>query len=107
MYGRGAPMLFDDKLKEKSRTIKKSYERIAGGPTQELCRAIRGEGERPVSNFIDHAGPLTEIILAGNLAVRMRRKIDWDSAGMEVRGVPEARALMKRNYRPGWEPNLG
>ena len=107
MYGRGAPMLFDDKLKEKSRTIRKSYERIAGGPTQELCRAIRGEGEKPVSNFIDHAGPLTEIILAGNLAVRMRRKIDWDSAGMEVRGVPEARALMKRNYRAGWEPNLG
>jgi hypothetical protein len=37
----------------------------------------------------------------------MRRKIDWDSAGMEARGVPEARALMKRNYRAGWEPNLG
>ncbi|MBB5353732.1 putative dehydrogenase [Haloferula luteola] len=100
------PELFDDKLKEKIRTIKPVYERVKGGPTQELARAIRGEGPKPVSNFEDHAGPLTEMVLAGNLAVRLGKRVDWDSAGMKVRGMPEADALLRRAYHKGWEPKL-
>lgn len=106
MYCSGAPVVFDDKLKAKAREIGRSYERVNGGPTQELCRAIRGEGEKPVSNFIDHAGPLTEMALVGNLAVRTRKKIDWDATRLAARGMPEANAQIKRPYHKGWEPNL-
>ncbi len=101
-----APVVFPEGLREKVRNIKKVYPRVAGGPTQELCRAIRGEGPKPVSNFVDHAGPLTEMVLAGNLAVRFGKPINWDSAALEARGLPEAKAMIKRVYRAGWEPRF-
>lgn len=103
-YGNGIPQLFPEALREKAKTIPQVYQRIRGGPTQELCRAIRGKGEKPVSNFEDHAGPLTEMVLAGNFAIRLGKKIDWDMKNMEARGMPEGKALLKREYRPGWEP---
>jgi len=105
-YCSSAPVLFPETLREKARTIKKVYERVKGGPTQELCRAVRGEGPKPVSNFVDHAGPLTEMVLAGNLSVRLGKKIDWDMKNMEARGMPEVKAMLKRTYRAGWEPKL-
>ena len=71
------------------------------------CRAIRGEGPKPVSNFTDHAAPLTEMVLAGNLAVRLAKPIAWDAAGMDARGLPEVKAMLKRSYRAGWEPQPG
>ncbi|MEP2776590.1 MAG: Gfo/Idh/MocA family oxidoreductase [Luteolibacter sp.] len=105
-YCSTSPMLFPESLKQKARAIPKVFPRIKGGPTQELCRAIRGEGPKPVSNFEDHAGPLTEMVLAGNLAVRTGKRIDWDMENMEARGMPEVKVLVKRQYRAGWEPEL-
>ena len=105
-YCGSVPVLFDEKLKEKAKTIKPTYERVKGGPTQELARAIRGEGPKPVSNFEDHAGPLTEMVLAGNLAVRLGKKIDWDSAKVLARGEDSAAPFIKRAYHTDWEPDL-
>ena len=82
------------------------YERIKGGPTQELARAIRGEGPKPISNFEDHAGPLTEMVLAGNLALRSGKTVDWDSANMKAKGMPEMASMIRREYRDGWEPDF-
>jgi len=100
------PILFRNGVREKPVTVEMVYPRVKGGPTQELCRAIRGEGPKPVSNFVDHAGPLTEMVLAGNLAVRTGKKIDWDMQNMDARGLPEVKAMLKRTYRSGWEPKL-
>jgi hypothetical protein len=105
-YCGSAPVVFPEKLRQKARTIKKVYERVVGGPTQELCRAVRGEGPKPISNFTDHAGPLTEMVLAGNLAVRLGKRIDWNAEKLEARGMPEVKAMLKRAYRAGWEPKL-
>ena len=102
-----APVVFPENLREQARSIKKVYPRVTGGPTQELCRAIRGEGDKPVSNFTDHAAPLTEMVLAGNLAVRLAKPIHWNAAAMEARGLPEVTAMLKRAYRAGWEPQAG
>jgi hypothetical protein len=106
-YCQSVPKLFSEELKAKAREIPRKFERVKGGPTQELCRAIRGEGPKPISNFSDQAAPLTEMVLAGNLAVRLGRRIDWNSASLEARGLLEAQALIKRSYRNGWEPRLG
>ncbi len=105
-YGGGPPVLFRNGVREKPENVEKVYARVVGGPTQELCRAVRGEGPKPVSNFVDHAGPLTEMVLVGNLAVRLGKKIDWDMKAMEARGLPEVKAMLKRTYRAGWEPKL-
>jgi predicted dehydrogenase len=101
-----SPTLFPETLRDKARLIKPVYARVKGGPTQELCRAIRGDGPAPISNFTDHAGPLTEMVLVGNLAVRIGKRIDWDSAKLEARGLPEVASMLKRSYRTGWEPKL-
>jgi len=102
-----APVVYPEALREKTKSIKPVYDRVKGGPTQELCRAVRGEGPKPISNFVDHAGPLTEMVLAGNLSVRLGKKIDWDMKNMEARGLPEVKPMLKRIYRKGWEPKLG
>ncbi len=100
------PVLFRKGVRAQPGKVEKVYDRVVGGPTQELCRAVRGEGPKPISNFVDHAGPLTEMVLAGNLAVRLGKKIDWNAKAMEARGLPEVKALLKRTYRAGWEPKL-
>jgi hypothetical protein len=105
-YCSTSPRLFPESLMAKARTIPKVYARVKGGPTQELYRAIRGEGPKTVSNFVDHAGPLTEMVLAGNLAFRLGKRIDWDMKNMAARGLPEVKTMLKRPYRAGWEPKL-
>jgi predicted dehydrogenase len=105
-YCSTTPVLFPESLMEKARTIPKVFERVKGGPTQELCRAIRGEGPKPVSSFEDQAGPLTEMVLAGNLAVRLGKRIDWDTQNLTARDLPGVSSLIKRQYRTGWEPKL-
>lgn len=105
-YCSATPKLFPETLMAEARKAPRRFERVTGGPTQELCRAIRGEGPKPVSNFVDHAGPLTEMVLVGNLSVRLGEKVDWDSDKLEARGLPEARKYIKRTYRKGWEPQF-
>ena len=56
------------------------------GHFAELVRAIRG-GPEAVSNFPDYAGPLTETILLGNLAVSAGRKVEWDAKKMKAKGA--------------------
>lgn len=68
----------------------------------EWLNAIRG-GPAPLSRF-ELAGPFTEIVLLGNLAVRLGKPLDWDPAGLRVPNAPEAAPLIRRAYRPGW-PN--
>ncbi|MFM7179855.1 MAG: Gfo/Idh/MocA family protein [Verrucomicrobiales bacterium] len=105
-YCETMPSIFPEALREKARSVPKVYPRVKGGPTQELCLAVRGQGPKPVSNFEDHAGPLTEMVLAGNLAVRSGKKVDWDAENLAARGLPEAGGMIKRQYRAGWEPKL-
>ncbi|MCX7817871.1 MAG: Gfo/Idh/MocA family oxidoreductase [Kiritimatiellae bacterium] len=67
----------------------------------EWLNGIRG-GPAPLSRF-ELSGPLTEIVLLGNVAVRVGRPVEWDSGGLRARNVPEAAALIRRRYRSGWE----
>lgn len=67
----------------------------------EWLAAIRGE-HPALSNF-DYAGPFTEMVLLGNLAVRLGKEIRWDADKLQVVGVPEADALIRGHYRAGWE----
>ena len=51
----------------------------------------------------DYSGPLTEAALLGNLAYRVGKPIDWDSAHQKARGNPGADALIQHQYRKGWK----
>lgn len=49
-----------------------------------------------------YSGPFTEALLVGNLAGRMQRRIEWDSAAMQATNAPEAQALIRKRYRQGF-----
>jgi hypothetical protein len=54
------------------------------------------------SNFA-YAGPMTEAILLGNVALRTGRKIEWDSQRMTAKGCPEAEPYIRPRFRKGWK----
>jgi predicted dehydrogenase len=72
------------------------------GHFEEWVREMRG-GPRATSNFPDYAGPLTETILLGNLAVWCGEKVDWDAATLTPTNKPELAAIVRRTYRQGYE----
>jgi predicted dehydrogenase len=70
------------------------------GHHQEWIEACKG-GPRAGSNF-DYAGPLTETVLLGNVAIRAQQRIEWDPVEMKVTNVPDANVWLRREYRAGW-----
>jgi len=77
------------------------------GHHKEWINACKG-GEPAGSNF-DLAGPLTEVVLLGNVALRMGRqlyekglKLYYDGPNMKVTNLPEANKYIHCEYREGW-----
>ena len=70
----------------------------AGGHCHEWIKACKGQGPLPGSNF-DHAGPLTEMVVMGNLAVRLGKKVEWDGPNMRCTNLPAAEPLLRKTYR--------
>jgi predicted dehydrogenase len=73
------------------------------GMKNEWAEAIKqGKPEIAYSNF-DIASLLTEAFLLGNVAIKVGKPIEWDGPALKVTNVPEANALIKTEYRRGWE----
>ncbi len=73
------------------------------GHHQEWVAAVKAnKPEMALSNF-DYAGPMTEAVLLGNVAMRAQQRINWDAKAMKVTNVPEANASIRGCYRQGWE----
>jgi len=67
------------------------------------------KGGKPAGSNFDHAGPLAEAVLLGNVALRPelreitnRKKLLWDPKKFEITNVPEANQFLRREYREGW-----
>jgi hypothetical protein len=65
---------------------------------QDACKG----GPLPLGNF-DYSSRLTEFVLAGDLPVVLGKRIEWDGENMKATGAPEADALVRYEYRKGWE----
>jgi predicted dehydrogenase len=77
------------------------------GHHQEWIDACKG-GKPAGSNF-DHAGPLAEAVLLGNVALRPEIKKEltnksllWDGPGFKFTNMSEANKCLHREYREGW-----
>lgn len=77
------------------------------GHREEWLQACKG-GPAPGSNF-DWAGPMTETVLLGNVALRPQlreelttKKLLWDSEQMRFTNHPSADEFLRREYRDGW-----
>ncbi len=71
------------------------------GHFAEWVRAIKG-GPQAMSNFTDYAGPLSETVLLGNLALWADGKVEWDAEKLVATNAPELDALIRPEYREGW-----
>jgi hypothetical protein len=49
------------------------------------------------------AGPVTQTILLGAVALRAGRKVEYDPVKVEISNMPEANRYLTREYRKGWE----
>jgi predicted dehydrogenase len=67
----------------------------------EWIAACKG-GTPAGSNFPGHAGPLTEMVLLGNLAVRTAQVLEIDSHSGEIANTKIPAEYVRSEYRPGW-----
>ncbi len=75
------------------------------GHFEEFIRAIRTDNKQPArSNFPNYAGPLTETILLGNLAVWAGgKKVEWNAKRMSATNAPEVAHIIRPTYHNGYE----
>ena len=71
------------------------------GHHREWLDACKG-GPAAESNFT-YGAALTEVGLLGLVAIRLGKRISWDSQAMKCSNAPEAEQYLKESYRPGWE----
>jgi len=117
LWGRNPTLLPTRKMKETTLPASK-YPYAEGGPEahqQQWVKACKkGYGTYTSSPF-DVAGPLTETVIMGNLAVRSynyietdskgnkkfpgRKRLLWDGPNMKITNFEPANQFVKRNYR--------
>ena len=117
----GNPRLLPLSRNEQETFPEERLPRVTTNHNVDWADAIR-EGRQPSSPFTK-AGPLTETVLMGNLAVRAydyrlpkpggeadetyrpgRTKLLWDGPNMRITNIPELNFMVGReNYREGWE----
>lgn len=107
----GANFMLIDKDGKVVDTPDAEYERSPGHFT-EFHQAIIGERDQAMSNFPEYAGPLTETILLGNLAVYVAEegtgpKLEWDSEKLKATNAPETDKVVKKDYRGNYGEYLG
>jgi hypothetical protein len=102
-YGRSPRLVPEARMKD-FRPPAKTLDRVPNGEDgheQDWIRACKGG--KPASSNFDYSGPLSEMVLMGNLAVRFpSRLLQWDGEAMKVTNDAEADAYVRRQYREGW-----
>jgi len=63
--------------------------------------AFRNKTQSPGSFLL--AGPISETILLGAVALRAGKKVEYDSASMKITNNKDANQFLVREYRKGWE----
>jgi len=116
-YGENPTLLPTSKTRDIN--VPKTIARVPEGHYVQWVNAcIAGYGKKEVSSPFEYAGPLTESILMGNLALRSymikddkdkfigRKKLLWDAKNMKITNFDEANQFVKREYKNGYSLSL-
>jgi hypothetical protein len=100
-YGYAPRLIPESKMKDFKKP-KRQIPRCESNHFAEWVTAAKG-GRPAFSNF-DHAGPLTEMTLLGNLAIRagLGHRVEWDGPNMKCTNRLELNPYIRREYRKGW-----
>ena len=83
--------------KKPAETLKRSI-----GHHKEWIQACKDKKPADAKAGFEYSGPFTESLLVGNLAVRLGKRIEWDSRAMRATNAPEADKYINKEYRYGW-----
>lgn len=100
--------------------LPKTIKRVPEGHYVDWVNAcLKGYGNHEVSSPFEYAGPFTEAVIMGNLAIRSyqyqvkddkgkasypgRKKLYWDAKNMKITNFDEANAFVMSEFREGWE----
>jgi predicted dehydrogenase len=100
-YGEN-PRILPEQLMRDYKRPEKTIPR-SPGIMEEWIAAIKA-GKKSTTDF-DYSGPLTETMLLGNVALRMKDAtavLQWDAVNMQVTNLPEANQFIHKEYRAGW-----
>jgi predicted dehydrogenase len=97
----GAPGLFPANRRKEFQRPPKTIPR-SSGHRAEWIQACKDRKPADAKAGFAYSGPFTEALLVGNLAVRLQKRIEWDSANLCARNAPEAEALIRKSYRAGF-----
>jgi predicted dehydrogenase len=112
-----APVLLPTARMKDVTLPKQTIQRIpgaeAGHYTEWVDACIAGYGKKQLSSPFEYAGPFTEAVLMGNLAIRSygmrndkgypgRKKLLWDAKNMKITNFDEANQFVRAQYRNGW-----
>jgi predicted dehydrogenase len=123
-YGANPQLLPTSKTAQAN--VPQTIKRVPGGAeghyAQWVEACLAGYGKMEVSSPFEIAGPLTETVLMGNLAIRSHDirtpkkdnaaqfdypgrniKLLWDGANMKITNFEGANQFVKREYRSGWK----
>jgi predicted dehydrogenase len=97
----GAPRLIPESRMREYGRPPKTLPRSPGHHREwiEACKAGKPQDAR--SGFW-YAGPFVEALLVGNLAVRLQKRVEWDSTKMRSPNCPEADNYITKFYRAGF-----
>jgi hypothetical protein len=96
-YGKNADMTYyHPRLREKLLPSMRGFQ-------EEWVDACKGD-LKTSCNF-DYGGNMIEQMMLGLVAYRVGKTLDYDGKSGRVTNSPEANALLKNKYRPGWALN--
>ena len=70
------------------------------GHYEDFVNAILGKPTPDAATF-DYAGPFSEMVLLGNLAIRTQRRVEWNAVALNANNMDVAH-LVHKSYREGW-----
>ena len=98
-FATGPRLIPETKMQDYQRP-EKSLPRSVGH-FNEWVQACKDPAKTCGSGF-DYAGPLTELVLLANVALRAGTKLTWDQTQMKVTNLDEANHYVQHHYRNGW-----
>ncbi len=97
----GAPRLFPDTRRASFSLPTKTIPRSIGHRA-EWIQACKDRKPGDAKAGFAYSGPFTEALLVGNLAARLGKRVEWDSANLKAKNLPEADRLIRKTYRSGF-----
>ena len=97
----GKPMLYPEARRNEFATPPATIPRSIGH-RPEWIKACKDHKPEDAKAGFAYSGPFTEALLVGNLALRLQKRIEWDSANMKATNASEADALIQKRYREGF-----